>query len=174
MAGGHLPSIARAVFSVSELRELLLEKFIGLLNDECAALCRKSGDVPSLFRKFPIDTVDSFSCERCIDELRVKAPNLLKLMVFLVSRSDHRNKTKKGEKHHPGICMALSVLLKERNREMTGIQTFLSLVLFSSRVNRKVCVSVFTCANEYKYTCTGMCVPVCVCIVCTQCKGLKL
>ncbi len=58
------------------------------------------------------------------------------------TRSDHRNKTKKGDKHHPGICMALSVLLKERSREMSGLQTFLSLVLFSTRVNRKVCVCV--------------------------------
>ncbi len=72
----------------------------------------------------------------------MKAPTLFKL---LVTRSDHRNKTKKGAKHHPGICMALSVLLKERNREMSGLQTFLSLVLFSTRVNKKVCVCVCVC-----------------------------
>ncbi len=147
MAGGHLPSIARAVFSVLALRELLVDKFISLLNDECVTLCRKSRDVPSLFRKFSVDADEPFPCERSIDELRVKAPNLLKLMVFLVSRSDHRNKTKKGEKHHPGICMALSVLLKERNREMSGLQTFLSLVLFLSRVNRNVRGRVCMCVT---------------------------
>ncbi len=143
------------MFSVTALRELLIQKFISLLNDECSALCRKSGDVPSLFRKFPVDADEPFSCERCIDELRVKAPNLLMLLFFLVSRSDHRNKTKKAEKHHPGICMALSVLLKERNREMSALQSFLSLVLFSSRVNRKVCVCVCVCV------CVRACARVC-------------
>ncbi len=144
LAGGHLPSIARAVFSVSALRELLVDKFISHINDECATMCRKSGNAPSLFRTFPVDKVDSFSLEKCIDEVKVKAPTLFKLLYFLVTRSDYRNKTKRGNKHHPGICMALSVLLKERNRELSGLQTFLSLVLFSTRVNRKVCVCVCT------------------------------
>ena len=80
---------------MSALRELLVQKFISHINDECATLCRKSGDAPSLFRKFPVDKVDSFSLEKCIDEVKVKASALFKL---LVTRSDHRNKTKKGAK----------------------------------------------------------------------------
>ena len=56
--------------------------------------------------------------------------------------TDHRNANKRGERHYPGICMATAILLKERNR---GIQAFLSLVLFSSRV-QKMCVSM--CQTE--------------------------
>ena len=83
---------------------------------------------------------------RSIDELRVKAPNLLKLMVFLVSRSDHRNNKERRETP-PRHLYGSQRLTKERNREMTGIQTFLSLVLFSSRVSKKVCVCVCVCVR---------------------------
>jgi len=88
LAGGHLPSIAKAAFSVPELRELLLDKFITLLNDECSALCRKSNDPPS------------------VGELVERAPTMLRLLTFLVNRSDHRNKHKRGDKHNRGICVA--------------------------------------------------------------------
>lgn len=36
--------------------------------------------------------------------------------------------------------MATAILLKERSREMTGMQAFLSLILFSSRVEVCMCV----------------------------------
>lgn len=84
LAGGHHPSIARAVFSEPTLKECLIQKVINLLNDECATLCRKASNPPSLFRKFPVKEVDSFSWDRCADELAVKAPTLLRLLSFLV------------------------------------------------------------------------------------------
>ncbi len=56
----------------------------------------------------------------------------------VVTHSDYRNSRKKGAIHHPGICMAAAVLLKERNRKMVGIQLFFSLVLFNSRVQKNV------------------------------------
>ena len=109
----------------------------------CCPVSKKSSFSPSLFCKFPINKADSFSWDQCVDELKTKAPILLKLLTYLVSWSDHRNKAKKGNKHNPGVCMALSVLLKEPNREMSGIQTLNSLLLFSSRASRRyVCVCV--------------------------------
>lgn len=81
-----------------------------------------------------------------MEELRNEALVLLKLLSHLVSRTDNRNK-KKGERHNPGICMAVGALLKERNREMKGIQTFISLVLFSSRVSHKVCANSHSAVN---------------------------
>ena len=61
---------------------------------------------------------------------------------MIVNRNDYRNQHKQGERHHPGICMAIATLLKERNHEMCGVQTYLSLVLFSSRVHKEVTGSV--------------------------------
>ena len=47
--------------------------------------------------------------------------------------------------------MATIVLLKERNREMSGMQAFLSLVLFSSRVEKKVCMYMYVCVHACMY-----------------------
>ena len=65
-------------------------------------------------------------------------PTLLQLLTAVVGVNDDRNTSKKGEQHHPGVCTAMAILFKERNREMCGIQTFISLVMFSSHVPKKV------------------------------------
>ena len=74
----------------------------------------------------------------CTDELQRKAPVLLRVFSKIVSSNDHRNQQKCGDRHLPGICTAIAVLLKERNREMNGIQRMVSLVLFTSRVQKQV------------------------------------
>jgi len=77
--------------------------------------------------------------------VKVKAPVLFQLLVTAVSHNDHRNTHKQGCHHYPGICMAAAVLLKERNRvnrEMCGVQTMLSLVMFNAHVQKKVIVIV--------------------------------
>ena len=61
----------------------------------------------------------------------MRGPFLLKLFRTLVQHNEHRNMTKQGPKHTPGICMSIAALLQKRNREMTGIQTYVSLVLFN-------------------------------------------
>ena len=124
----------------------MVEKVVQAVGDECAALCSKFAKPPSQFRQFSLDQMEEFSWEQCVSELKQKCPVLFRLLSFIVSHTDHRNASKRGEKHHPGICMATAVLLKERNREMTGIQAFISLVLFSSRV-QKVCVCVCVCVR---------------------------
>lgn len=73
-----------------------------------------------------------------MSELEQKAPLLLQIMSSIVSTNDHRNQHKVGVKHYPGICMATGVLLKERNREICGIQSLLSLLLFLSHAEKKV------------------------------------
>ena len=112
-------------------------KIFKTLDSECDKLCQR-GDNTSFFRKIPVSQLEKFEMSACIDELKVKAPYLLRLLVKLVSKNDHRNQHKHGKSHHSGICMTIATLLKERSREMNGIQTFLSLVLFTSRVHKQV------------------------------------
>ena len=152
LAGGHIPSIAKSIFANPSLREHMVEKVVQAVGDECAALCSKSAKPPSQFRQLSLDQMEEFSWEQCVSELKQKCPVLFRLLSFVVSHTDHRNASKREEKHHQGICMATAVLVKERNREMTGMQTFFSLLLFSSRVQNKVCV------------CVRVCVCVCVCV----------
>ena len=40
--------------------------------------------------------------------------------------------------HYPGLCMSVAILLKERNREMSGLQYIVSLLLYSSHVDKQV------------------------------------
>ena len=156
VAGGNPVSIARAVHEHGSIRELLRKKFMNEIDVECSALCKHTlpnTNTPSLFRKINVQEMAAFSWGKCIRELQSTAPVLLQLLLGIVSHSDHRNQEKLGEQHYPGICMAVATLLKERNRQMSGIQTFLFPVLFSSLVEKQVsqckylhmCIDVRTC-----------------------------
>ena len=138
LAGGNLTAICREVFACGALRDLILQKIITTMDAECMQLCKRSVNPPSLFRRVPVDALQQFQWCKCIAELKLKAPTLLQFVTALVSKNDHRNKQ---DVHNPGICMAIAIMLKERNREMCGIQLLLSLVLFSSRVQKQVSTS---------------------------------
>lgn len=132
------------MFANLPLRELLVEKVVQAVGNECAYLCSRSAQPVSLFRHFSLDQSDTFAWKECIRELEQKCLILFRLFTHIVNHTDHRNANKRGERHYPGICMATAVLLKERNQEMSGMQAFLSLVLFSSRVE-KVCMYMYVC-----------------------------
>lgn len=136
LAGGHIPSVAKAVVNHSGLREAVFLKLLDEVDAECSKLCRRSE--LSAFRKVPVSDMSTFDWKVLIDELLLKAPMLLQILRTLTSSSDHRNKHKSGSIHHPGICMAASVILKERNREMCGVQAMISLLLFESHANKQV------------------------------------
>ena len=125
LAGGHIPSIAKAVFSHDELRRELLLKVMDLVNNEVDTLCRKQKDLdnPSPFRHIPVSTLQEFNFINRVSEMQAKCPFLYQLLIPLVQRNDHRNRQKYGDKHIPGLCLAFAILLKERNRQMCGVQT---------------------------------------------------
>ena len=52
------------------------------------------------------------------------------LLQFLVNKSTRRDESA----HYPSILMALSVILKERNREMCGVQSLMPHVLISKNL----------------------------------------
>ena len=137
MAGGNSASIARAVYSHRDIHEKLLHKFMGDLESECSSICKRAlpgTGKPSLFRKIPVKDMPTFSWSDCVNKLESTAPLLLRLMLLIVSHSNHRNKDKRCERHYPGMCMAIATLLKERNREMSGVQTLsLFLRMFRNR-----------------------------------------
>ncbi len=81
----------------------------------------------------------SLSWSQCIAELHSKCPTLYQVLWTIVSRSDKRNRVKRGDQHFPGMCAATAILLKVRNKHMIGMQTMLSVILYSSRVQKKVC-----------------------------------
>ena len=138
LAGGHLPSLAKAVAGHEQLCQLVFSLFLDQIDAECSTLCRRCEEPPSLFRKIPVASMGDFQWSCCIDELRAKTPLLLQILTKIVCHSDSRNKKKVDSAHFPSVCMAVATILKERNREMCGVQSLLSLLLFASRVDKQV------------------------------------
>ena len=136
LAGGNIETIARAVLGHQALREVVVHKVFSSIDDECTALCRRTE--PTHFRKPPTEQLLHFNWSNYVSEMEAKSPLLLKLLRMIVSHSDSRNDHKYGDRHNPGICMAMAVLLKERNREMVSLQTYISLLLFTSNVQKQV------------------------------------
>ena len=136
-------SIAKSVYACDALRDLLLKKVFATMDAELMELCKRN--TPSIFRRLPINAMSQFDWCDYIAELQLKAPTLLDIVTILVSRNDGRNKHKSGNVHYPGICTAIAIVLKERNREMCSVQTLLSLVMFTSRVQKQV-------GKDCKYT----------------------
>ena len=112
-------SIAKAV-GHKRFSELVSSLILDWIEAECNTLCRQylylySGRLRSVTLSA---TLMSF----------VQAPLLLQ---FLVNK-------KKGESaHYLSILMAVAVILKERNREMCGVQSLISLLLFASHVDKQ-------------------------------------
>ena len=136
LAGGDPHTIAKVVLSEPSVRQHVLNRVVQEIDDECMSVCRRQP--VSVFRKITPLQMESFSWDCYIKELETKCPILYQILETVVSHSDSRNSQKKGEAHYPGICMVAAVLLKERNREMVGVQSLLSLVLFNSLVHKNV------------------------------------
>ena len=138
LAGGHLLSLAKAVLGHKHLSELVFSLILDRIDAKCNTLCQRSAVPLSLFRKIPVTQMGEFDWNSCIDELRAKVPSLLQFLTKIVCHSDHRNKKKVDSAHYPRISMAAAVILQERNREMCGVQSLISLLLFASRVDKQV------------------------------------
>lgn len=89
-------------------------------------LCRKYTDNISPFRRIPISKLPEFCWDEFSDDLKSKAPTIYKFASLIVCHSDHRNEVK---------GTPIAALLKERNREMCGVQSIISI---ASQVQKKV------------------------------------
>ena len=145
---GNTETIAKAVLAHQDLCEIVVHKVFNSIDEECVALCRRAD--PTAFHKTPLEELQDFKWSKYIHvgEMEAKSPLLLKLLKMIVGRNDSRNDHKRGSSHFPGICMAAAVLLKKRNREMVGLQMFISLVFFTSHVEKQVCYCIV-----YAHTC---------------------
>lgn len=129
--------MAKAVASHQGLRDLIFSEFVKQVDQECTNICKRS--LPSLFRKMSTSEVQDFQWKQLVKELQTVAPSLYEMLSAICEHSDHRNQHKRCSAHWPSICMAAAILLKERSREMCGLQGVLSLLLFASRVDKVVC-----------------------------------
>lgn len=137
LLGGHAPSIAKAALAMDNVKDAIITQLLVILNEECRQLCRLGPDT-SLFRTVSLSQMMDFKWDGMLTQLKTTAPLLLKILHSLASRNDHRNKVKIGAVHSPGICTAAAVILKERNREMCGLQSITSLLMYSCHCEKQV------------------------------------
>lgn len=128
--------IASALLS-TKLRDSILVFLLEILSSECSALCQ-TGDSSSIFRRISITALKGHWWENFITELSSKAPTLLHILLTLVSFNDQRNSNKVGAAHYPGVCTAVAILLKERNKNMSGLQSLVSALMYACHCEKQV------------------------------------
>ncbi len=138
LCGGHAPSIASAVMRLSGVREAIVNTLMDSINTECSTLCKTPQGVKSRFQHIPVEDAANFKWSNLVQELETVCPLLLKILTTVAVRRDPRSKTKADSSHFPGMCTAAAVLLKERNRRMCGIQSVVSLLMYSCHCEKQV------------------------------------
>ena len=78
LAGGHVPSIDKAIVRIDSLKQAVFLELMDQVDNECSQLCQISRKT-SLFCKVPVNQLEEFKWDGFIEELRNKAPLLLQL-----------------------------------------------------------------------------------------------
>ena len=145
MRAGHLPSVVDAIMNQSDLREMVMQRIVDNINLECFRVCQLTTPL-SPFRKVDASKCSSFQWKALVEDLTRKAPTLWKILSSITTSDYRRKKGAVIDTQYPGLCMAVAILLKERNREMCGLQSIISLLLYSSHVDKQVCYTEYKIA----------------------------
>ena len=138
LIAGHAPTTVKAIMAVQRLREAILAHLLQTLTDECSNLCQTSG--PSFFRNISVSNLATISWDMFIHDFQSRAPTLFNIMLNLVSFHDRRNIAKVDVSHYPGLCAAVAILLKERSKNMCGLQSLVSILLYACHSEKMVSI----------------------------------
>ena len=69
------------------LQEEVFLQLLNLVDEECRTLCQKND--PSFFQRIPVAELVSFQWQKLIDELKSKAPTLLRILHAILSRKQN-------------------------------------------------------------------------------------
>ena len=136
LTSGNMEIVTKAICNNDSLFPIVFKSIIGKIQQECTSLCRRSH--PTSFRRCDVEDIGNFDWEKYCHKLQEKAPLLWQLLLSIATFNDHRAKGKAEDSHFSRIVVAAAIILKERSREMIGVQSMLSLLLFHSRVDKVV------------------------------------
>lgn len=133
--------IATAVMKCDPVRKQVVQKVLGIVSREVGKLC--SGKNPSMLRKTSKDDLVKFSLEDLCEDWKEKAPLFYSfLLTSCVTKST------RDVAWLPSIAVSGSVLLKQRNGEMSATAYMLG-ILMKSRSTEVSVGFFYTC----KYSC---------------------
>lgn len=120
---GSYKQIAAAAFRCHPLKNCLIMKTLDSLAKECNELCSRKK--PSLLRK---SDMAEFSLRKLCLEWKERAPLFFGFLMTCATSRD------KGHDWLPGVAVAGSVLLKERNVHMNATASLFSVVARQSGI----------------------------------------
>ena len=127
LAHGVPSRIATAVMDCPSVRNHIVEKVMKVVSKEVTGLCSKTN--PSLLRKTGKEDLEKFDMEHVCKEWRERAPVFYSFLLTSAA-----NKSTKSSTWFGSLALAGSVLLKQRNREMSATAAVMGVLLKSKAV----------------------------------------
>ena len=127
LAHGVPSQIAGAVMNCHSVRKHIVEKVLKIVNKEVAELC--STRKPSILRKIEKKDLEKFDLQLVCDEWRERAPVFYS---FLLTSAI--NKRTKSFDWFGSLAIAGSILLKQRNKDMSAAASVIGILLKSKSV----------------------------------------
>lgn len=124
VAHGVPSRIATAVMNCPPVRNHIIEKVMKVVSKEVTGLCSKTN--PSLLRKTGKEDLEKFDLEHVCKEWRERAPVFYSFLLTSSANKSTKNSTWLG-----GLALAGSVLLKQRNCEMSATAAVMGVLLKS-------------------------------------------
>lgn len=127
LAHGVPSQIAGAIMNCQPLRQHVIEKVLKIASKEVTGLCSKSN--PSMLRKTEKADLENFDFELLCNEWRERAPVFY---AFLLTSCV--NKRTKSNTWFGSLALAGSILLKQRNAEMSSTASVMGVLLKSKSI----------------------------------------
>ena len=125
------------LFEDTNMKKALLKCVFSELNLQCEALC-KLKDGPSLLRQSTPAALAKFNFSDLIDEWKRKAPLLLSFLCTVTGSREHDPELS----GLPGLCMAGSTLLRQRNMHMSALHHMTGIILHHGNASKMVIVGL--------------------------------
>lgn len=145
------PALAKQVMRNSKTRATCLKVLEKDIQKDLTKIASKKWG-SSCLRQRTLDALESFSWEKLLLELKLKAPTLYHVLQGCVNvrRRERAGRQGKRRVHRPndsavlGVCAAL--LCRHRNQHLNLLQRLISLILHSGHAGKQVCfLSLILC-----------------------------
>ena len=136
LSHGSPCQIARAIMKCQPLRQHVTQQMLKIVSKEVTGLCSNSN--PSLLRKSGKKDLEKFDLELVCNEWRERAPVFYSFLLTTCI-----NKRTKDSTWFGSLALAGSILLKQKNAEMSATASLMGVLLKSK--------SIEVCSSFYKF-----------------------
>ncbi len=136
LARKRIRAFAKAVLRHPQLSQTVIQEVANRVRNECAHL--GSTKTPSILLKKSRADVASFDWKSLVSEWENRAPTLLLMLSAACDKYWSRTQPTVSPQCVPPLCMVGAVLMKCRNKHLSGVQTVISILLNAGRVSSQV------------------------------------